>query len=155
MCTNYNIALYDDNLKSCLEELYLMEKLRNVEQSSFLENNQSCYDLYKTIKFDAFTAFVDRYTVDEKELLKKSISVAFYIYQEQAKNSHFKYDNWNEFLDMKCKLYGSNFSDDDIRVQTINDIFSGIEKNSIWYQEDTNVVSKYENSDDINVFRKK
>ena len=118
---SYEVGSY---MLSCHEEMKKMENLRDIYNHTFFVENGDALSLYQNeIVGDALVCSTD-YDNVTKELLKKSLSVPFYIWQEQQKNSAFRYDNEKEFylVNTYFDVVGSNL-DNSKRFLVSNFIF--------------------------------
>lgn len=125
-------------LTSCREQMAIMEYLRGISKDPFLTENKDARALYNCVVSDATRCLTD-YDSITCELIKKSLSVPFYIWQEKSNNSEFKYDNKNEFDLMKTYLDVSSSDLDNNKKGYISNILEGIEKDAKWIQRCNNV----------------
>ena len=125
-------------LTSCREQMAIMEYLRGISKDPFLAENKDARALYNCVVSDATRCLTD-YDSITCELIKKSLSVPFYIWQEKSNNSEFKYDNKNEFDLMKTYLDVSSSDLDNNKKGYISNILEGIEKDAKWIQRGNNV----------------
>lgn len=125
-------------LTSCREQMAIMEGLRGISKDPFLTENKDARTLYNCVVSEATRCLTD-YDSITCELIKKSLSVPFYIWQEKSNNSEFKYDNKNEFDLMKTYLDVSSSDLDNNKKGYISNILEGIEKDAKWIQRGNNV----------------
>ena len=125
-------------LTSCREQMAIMEDLRSISKDPFLTENKDARTLYNSVVSDATRCLTD-YDSITSELIKKSLSVPFYIWQEKRNNSEFKYDNKNEFDLIKTYFDVSSSSLSKDRRENISSILDGIEKDAKWIQRGNNV----------------
>lgn len=125
-------------LTSCREQMAIMESLRNVSDDPFLKENNDARELYNCVVRDATMCLTD-YDSITSELIKKSLSVPFYIWQENRNNAEFKYDNKSEFDLIKTyfDVSKSNLSND--KCIHISNILNGIEKKAKWMNKGINI----------------
>lgn len=125
-------------LTSCREQMAIMEYLRSISKDPFLTENKDARTLYNCVVRDATRCLTD-YDSITSELIKKSLSVPFYIWQEKRNNSEFKYDNKSEFDLMKTYFDVSSSNLDNNKKGYISNILEGIEKDAKWIQRGNNV----------------
>ncbi len=104
--THYDITKFNPNAKACYEAMNEMQSLRyDSESTSFAKTNEAS-ELLKEL---SYASFCGEYRIPsnpivkdlKKEILCKSMSIAYYIYEEEKKNPFFKYDNEKEFEKLK------------------------------------------------------
>lgn len=125
-------------LTSCREQMAIMEDLRNISADPFLTGNNDARELYNGVVRDASMCLTN-YDSITSELIKKSLSVPFYIWQEKRNNSEFMYDNKNEFDLMKTYFDVSSSSLGEDRRENVSRILDGVEKDAKWIQKGNNV----------------
>lgn len=143
---NNNTDLHEANdfktiscfLTSCCEQMAIMEGLRNISDDPFLRKNNDARELYNGVVRDASMCLTN-YDSITSELIKKSLSVPFYIWQEKRNNSEFKYDNKSEFDLMKTYFDVSSSNLDNNKKGYISNILEGIEKDAKWMQKSDNM----------------
>lgn len=89
-------------ISGCINELSEMYMLRRDKLNAFLNTNEPARAL-----FDKVTASINKMDYEvfanpvardaKKEMLCKSVSIPFYIYQEERKNPFYQYDNESEY----------------------------------------------------------
>lgn len=110
--THYDIISFDPAIHACHLAMNEMLQLRGVfsEAENHFGKEPQAHEFLVQFQYRAVTG---EYQVPEnptlaqlkKEVLCKSMSVPFYIWQEQRKDSNFKYDNVAEFTALK-EQYG-------------------------------------------------
>lgn len=133
--TSYDIVRIDEDLKSCYQKMCEMEKLRQINQHPLLEDPDIRGLYQEEIVYHSTTGYMN-YSDEYKELLCKSMSVPFSIYQETVKNPNYKYSNQEEFLKMTEIYDRLTFAEDDNRTIFIGSILNKIHERSIWYQKE-------------------
>ena len=103
-----NAAMKHPEIEPCYFGVVEMDELRDTAHHSFFQS-QEANDLYCAIKQSQLSM---NYDIPEeletrkikKELLCKSMSVAFYIWQVHRNEPDYQYDNTTEFNEMKLML---------------------------------------------------
>lgn len=129
----------------CNNQLGEMELLRNVENHPFFQSQAANHLYTSLIKAQA----TGNYEVPEKsedvqlkrELLCKSMSVPFYIWQVQRNEPDYQYDNVGEYQQMKDMLSLYKAAGNTQFVKEVEDLFTTIEKN-YKYSETKKVTTK-------------
>lgn len=117
----------------CNNQLGEMEQLRNVENHPFFQSPAANHLYTSLINVQA----IGNYEVPEeledvqlkRELLCKSMSVPFYIWQVQRNEPDYQYDNVGEYQQMKDMLSLYKATGNTQFVKEVEDLFTTIEKN--------------------------
>ena len=103
--THYEIFRFDEHAKNAFTQLEEMLNLRKSGIEAVLEDVPEIRDMWKEISYRAISA---EYEVPQgalarikKQVLCKSVSIPFYIWQEKRISPDFKYTNANEFDELK------------------------------------------------------
>lgn len=111
--THYDIINFDPNIRACDMAMKEMLRLRRVWWTDEKGGFASEQDVHDFLMEFHYRAAIGEYHVPEnpmlaqmkKEILCKSMSIPFYIWQEQRTNPDYRYDNEGEFTTLK-KNYG-------------------------------------------------
>lgn len=128
-------------LRGCINEIKSMESLRNIEMHPFFTQEEP-KALFRAVKesqvaMDYHTQQDDSMNAIKKELLCKSMSVPFYIWQVHRTEPDYKYDNITEFTQMKDML-ALYKTDKPVQFESeLDELFIKIEKD-YKYQEQNN-----------------
>lgn len=120
-------------LISSIKEIKKMEQLRDTTHHPFFQSEEA-NSLYKGIKQSQLSMDYDipedvETRKIKKELLCKSMSVPFYIWQVKRLEPGYQYDNIKEFSDMKAMLEVYKQEGNTQFVPQIESLFNVIEKN--------------------------
>ena len=132
-------------LVSSIKELNEMDQLRDTAHHPFFQSEEA-NSLYNAVKQSQISM---NYDIPEdietrrikKELLCKSMSVPFYIWQTQRKDPEYQYDNATEFSGMKAMLDIYKSEGNTQFVPEIEALFGVIEKN--YKYSDTKITEKH------------
>ena len=128
-----NAAAKHPEIEPCYFGVVEMDSLRDTAHHPFFQSKEA-NDLYCAVKRSQLSM---DYEIPEdietrrikKELLCKSMSVPFYIWQVQHENPDYKYDNAAEFSGMKAMLDIYKSEGNTQFVPEIEAMFKVIEKN--------------------------
>lgn len=128
-----NAAAKHPEIEPCYFGVVEMDSLRDTAHHPFFQSKEA-NDLYCAVKRSQLSM---DYEIPEdmetrrikKELLCKSMSVPFYIWQVQRENPDYKYDNAAEFSGMKAMLDIYKSEGNTQFVPEIEAMFNVIEKN--------------------------
>lgn len=130
------------DLANCFLGLCTMETLRDFPMHPFIQKSES-YDMYATLRMRQLTGtYVLGKTEEDRrikrELICKSMSVPFYIWQVQRTEPNYQFDNEQEFNGMKdmFALYEASEEPCQYKIQ-IQNLLSKIEENSKFKEQKT------------------
>lgn len=130
------------DLANCFLGLCTMETLREFPTHPFIQKSES-YDMYATLRMRQLTGtYVLGKTEEDRrikrELICKSMSVPFYIWQVQRTEPNYQFDNEQEFNSMKdmFALYEASEEPCQYKIQ-IQNLLSKIEENSKFKEQKT------------------
>lgn len=137
-----NIAIKHPEIESCYFGVVEMDELRDTAHHPFFQS-QEAKALYAAVKKSQISMDYDIPEDMEtrrikKELLCKSMSVPFYIWQVQRTEPEYEYDNVTEFNSMKAMLDIYKQERNTQFVPEIEALFGVIEKNYKYGNEKTN-----------------
>ena len=124
--THYEIPLFDQHAKKVDDKYNEMINLRNPEMGKVFDDIPEIFDLFQEVGMRTFIAEYDdpkgNMSKIKKEILCKSVSIPFYIWQERRTNPDFQYDNTAEFDALKemYALYSAQ-----VGIQITNDHADG------------------------------
>ncbi len=103
--THYEIFRFDQHAKEVNDKLKEMITLRSPEMRKVFDDIPEIYHLYEQVSGSNLSADYDdpkgNMSEIKKEILCKSVSIPFYIWQERRTNPDFQYDNTAEFDALK------------------------------------------------------
>ena len=121
------------SLANCFLGLCTMETLREFPMHPFIQIPE-CYDMYAVLRMRQLSGTYALGKTEEdrrikRELICKSMSVPFYIWQVQRTEPDYQYDNEGEFNGMKgmLALYEANEEPCQFKIQLTN-LFNKIEE---------------------------
>lgn len=137
-----NIAIKHPEIESCYFGVVEMDELRDTAHHPFFQG-QEAKALYAAVKKSQISMDYDIPEDIEtrrikKELLCKSMSVPFYIWQVQRTEPEYEYDNITEFNSMKAMLDIYKQEGNTQFVPEIEALFGVIEKNYKYSNKKTN-----------------
>lgn len=131
--TWFDIPRLHPLLSDCFLGLLKMEELRDVDNHPFF-NIPAVSKMFCGLKLSQFCLYSLPEDISmrkiKRELLCKSMSVPFYIWQVKRENSNYKYDNREEFESMQdmFNLYQESCTDCQFKKQ-LEALFMSIRKN--------------------------
>ena len=140
-----NAAAKHPEIEPCYFGVVEMDSLRDTEHHPFFQSKEA-NDLYCAVKRSQLSMDYDVPTNSEtrrikKELLCKSMSVPFYIWQVQHEKKDYEYDNATEFSGMKAMLDIYKSEGNTQFVPEIESLFGVIEKN--YKYSETKITEKH------------
>lgn len=128
-----NVSGKHPEIEPCYFGVVEMDSLRDTMHHPFFQSKE-VNDLYCAVKRSQLSMDYDIPTNPEtrrikKELLCKSMSVPFYIWQVQRTETEYQYDNVNEFSGMKAMLDIYKSEGNTQFVLEIEALFGVVEKN--------------------------
>ena len=140
-----NAAAKHPEIEPCYFGVVEMDSLRDTEHHPFFQSKEA-NDLYCAVKRSQLSMDYDVPTNSEtrrikKELLCKSMSVPFYIWQTQRKDPEYQYDDATEFSGMKAMLDIYKSEGNTQFVPEIEALFGVIEKN--YKYSETKITEKH------------
>lgn len=140
-----NAAAKHPEIEPCYFGVVEMDSLRDTEHHPFFQSKEA-NDLYCAVKRSQLSMDYDVPANSEtrrikKELLCKSMSVPFYIWQTQRKDPEYQYDDVTEFSGMKAMLDIYKSEGNTQFVPEIEALFGVIEKN--YKYSETKITEKH------------
>lgn len=127
-------------LRGCINEIKAMENLRNIEAHPFLiqEEPKALFSAIKESQkaMDYNEPEDDTMKIIKKELLCKSMSVPFYIWQVHRTEPDYQYDNVIEFTQMNDMLTLYKTDETPQFESELEALFSKIEKDYKYQEQD-------------------